>query len=77
MLPKTNPIFDRYIIAYRYTILYERVIADITVGANDDVFLDVSERPYASASADIICFHQCLLVNKCYRFCIVHNFKCA
>jgi hypothetical protein len=56
MLPKTYAIFDRYVISDRYTILDESVIADIAVSANTDVLLHMSERPYASAVADVIGF---------------------
>jgi hypothetical protein len=73
MLPKTNPILDRYVIAYRYTILDESVIADITVSANTDIFLHMSERPDASALADVIGFDQRLLVDECFH--VAHNCK--
>jgi len=73
MLPKTNAILDRYVIAYRYTILDESVIADITVSANTNVLLHMSERPDASAFADVIGFDQRLLVNKYFWFHIAHN----
>jgi hypothetical protein len=56
MLPKTHAILDRYVIADRYTILDESMIADIAVGADDDVLLNMSERPDASAIADLIGF---------------------
>jgi hypothetical protein len=73
MLPETDSIFNRYIIAYGYTILDESVIPDITVRANTDVLLDMSERPYARAFADVIRFHQRLFVNKSFAFCVAHN----
>jgi len=67
VLPKTNSILDRNVIAYRHSILDESVISNITVSANDDIFLHMSERPYASAFTDFLGFDQCLLVNKWFR----------
>ena len=56
VLPNTDAIFDRDVVADGNAAFNERVITDVAIGTDLDVLQHMRERPDARAFADRICF---------------------
>ncbi|HSE20454.1 MAG TPA: hypothetical protein VLB68_02320 [Pyrinomonadaceae bacterium] len=64
MLPNADAILDGDVVAYPDARLDKSVVADITVFTDDDVSLNVGERPDTSAAPDALGFYKGLRVYK-------------